>query len=464
MVDLETLYFKLPIPMQQIACSLEGARFRRDRYGGAFPGLLREAESRTFWPAEQIQAYRDQRLRAIVQHCADTVPFYRRRFGELGISPNDIRTLTDLQHLPILTKDEIRDNYHGLISEAVPEKQHIMVHTSGTTGSGLHLVTTKHASQEHWAVVWRFRRWHGIKLDAWSAHFGSRSVVPLSQAQPPYWRYNYPGKQILFSGYHMSPANLGAYLEELRSKRPPYLHGFPSLLALLAAHVLESGTSLGYQVEWVTATSESLLPQQANLIERAFGVRPRQWYGMAEMVAGVAECDHGRLHVDEDYAAIEFIPNPNGPGHKVIGTSFVNMAAPLLRYDVGDLVTLATDTCSCGRPGRVLASIDGRKDDYVILRNGVRLGRVSRIFQDMINIREAQICQKRPGEITIRVVRGKNYTDLDEVALLQQARKRVGDDTDILIKYVESIERSSNGKLRFVVSEIQEGQLESPQL
>jgi phenylacetate-CoA ligase len=185
---------------------------------------------------------------------------------------------------------------------------------------------------------------------------------------------------------------------------------------------------------------------------------------MTEMVAGVAECDHGRLHVDEDYAAVEFISNPSGPGHKVIGTSFVNMAVPLLRYDVGDLVTLATDACSCGRPGRVLASIDGRKDDYVILRNGVRLGRVSRIFHNMTNIREAQIYQKLPGEIIVRIVRGKNYTDVDESVLLQQARKRVGDNTDILIKYVESIERSSNGKLRFVVSEIQEGQLKSPRL
>jgi phenylacetate-CoA ligase len=262
----------------------------------------------------------------------------------------------------------------------------------------------------------------------------------------------------------MSPANLGAYVDELRSKCPPYLHGYPSVLALLAAYVLESGISLGYEVKWVTTTSESLLPQQANLIERAFGVRPRQWYGMTEMVAGVAECEYGRLHIDEDYAAVEFIPNPNGPGHKVIGTSFVSVAVPLLRYDVGDLVTPATDACSCGRPGRVLASIDGRKEDYVILKNGARLGRMDHIFKDMVNIHEAQIYQKYPGEITIRVVCGRNYTDADEATLLQQVRKRIGDDADTQIKYVESIERSSNGKLRFVVSEIQEGQLESPRL
>lgn len=81
-LDLETLYLKLPISMQQIACSLAGARIRRTRYGSAFPSLLREAESRAFWPAEQVHPYRDQRLRAMAQHCADTVPFAEGALGQ----------------------------------------------------------------------------------------------------------------------------------------------------------------------------------------------------------------------------------------------------------------------------------------------------------------------------------------------------------------------------------------------
>ena len=134
MNNLESLYLKLPLTLQHVICNLEGWRIQHSRFGGAFPALLREAESRTFWSVEQVRAYRDQRLRAFIQHCARTVPFYRRRFQECGISPDDIQTLEDLQRLPILTKEKVQDHYPELVSEAVPKQQQIITHTSGTTG------------------------------------------------------------------------------------------------------------------------------------------------------------------------------------------------------------------------------------------------------------------------------------------------------------------------------------------
>jgi phenylacetate-CoA ligase len=162
----------------------------------------------------------------------------------------------------------------------------------------------------------------------------------------------------------------------------------------------------------------------------------------------------GVLHVDEDFAAVEFIPNPDGPGHKVIGTNFTNPATPLLRYDVGDLVTLSDTACPCGRPGRVVEQVDGRLEDYVVLKSGARLGRLDHIFKDLVNVREAQFYQDRPGEILIRVVRSENYTDADERALMEAALKRVGDAADLRIEYVDGLQRSAGGKLRFVVSEL----------
>jgi phenylacetate-CoA ligase len=285
-------------------------------------------------------------------------------------------------------------------------------------------------------------------------------VVPISQTRPPFWRYNYPGKQILFSAYHMSPGNLDAYIRELRRRRPPWLHGYPSLLALVAGYILERKIDLGYCVRWVTIGAENLLPQQAELIKQAWGVYPFQHYGMVEAVANISECAHDQLHVDEDFAAVEFIPNLDGPGYKVIGTNFTNLATPLLRYDVQDLVTLTNVTCSCGRPGRVVASVDGREEDYIILRNGARLGRMDHIFKDLVKIREAQLYQKHPGEMTIRVVRGERYSKADEIALLNEVQKRVGSNIEVRVEYVERLERSSAGKLRFVISDMPAGQLE----
>lgn len=459
MTDLEALYLKLPTVFQNAVCSLQGWNIQRTRFGADFGLLLREAESRTFWSEDQMRDYRNRRLHAFVQHCVNTVPFYRERFREWGIRPDDIQTLEDMQHLPVLTKEEVQQHYPRLLSEGVQGNKQLIVHTSGTTGGGLRFATTLATIQEQWAVWWRYRRWHGLDMGVWCGYFGGRSVVPLGQISPPFWRYNIPGKQILFSAYHMNRANLEAYAKELRTRRPPWLHGYPSLLALLAAYILEAGFDLKYHVRWITIGAENLMPQQTALIERAFGVRPIQHYGLAEGAANISECPNGTLHVDEDFAAVEFIPN--GDSFRVIGTNFTNLATPLLRYDTQDQVTISSEVlCTCGRPGRIVSRIDGRQEDYVILKNGARLGRMDHIFKDLVNIREAQIYQMQPGELIIRIVRGKQYSDDDEAMLLREVHKRVGNQADIVIEYVEALERSRAGKLRFVVSDVVEGQLE----
>src|SRR5690606_21955337 len=130
--------------------------------------------------------------------------------------------------------------------------------------------TTAQALQVQWATWWRYWRWHGIQPGTWCGYFGGRSVVPVRQKFPPYWRINYPGRQILFSAYHMNPGNLGHYMDELRNRRPPWLHGYPSQLALIASHMIDTGYDLGYQPQWVTVGAENLLPHQVTAIAAAF--------------------------------------------------------------------------------------------------------------------------------------------------------------------------------------------------
>jgi phenylacetate-CoA ligase len=241
----------------------------------------------------------------------------------------------------------------------------------------------------------------------------------------------------------------------LRRRRLPWLHGYPSMLALLASYVVESGDALGYSVSNVTTGAENLLPQQAAVIEQAFGVKPVQNYGMAEGVANFSEFRDERLYVDEDFAAVEFVKNEGG-GYKVVGTNFTNLATPLVRYEVGDLVELPAARgggVKAAAPGREVAAIDGRQEEYVVLRNGVRIGRMDHVFKDMTQIREAQIVQRGPGDILVRVVRGAKYGGGDEARLRQEFYQRVGHEADVKIEYVDAIEKTARGKLRFVVAE-----------
>jgi phenylacetate-CoA ligase len=267
----------------------------------------------------------------------------------------------------------------------------------------------------------------------------------------------------MFSGYHLSAANLSAYVDELNRRKLPWLHGYPSLLSLMAGYLLDSGRRLDYPLRWITIGSENLLPLQAQLIEQAFGVRPVQHYGMTEAVANISQYTDGQLYVDEDFAAVEFLPNELG-SYSIVGTNLCNFAFPMLRYQVGDDAQLpsAPNDDTGAFPGRRVLTIDGRKEDYVVLRNGAKVGRMDHIFKDMTAVREAQIVQNEPGLLTVLVVCSPRFSTADEIRLRDEFASRLGDQAEVEIQYVDSIPKTASGKMRFVISSLKEGQLIQP--
>jgi phenylacetate-CoA ligase len=386
-------------------------------------------------------------VRIAAQH-----PFYREWLGDHRVRVQQIDSLSSLSHLPLLRKEVVKDaQKRGLFGKATILTT--TAHTSGTTGAGFVFPVTASAQREQWAVWWRYRGWHGIRRGTWCAYFGGRSIVPSAQVEPPFWRVNLPSRQVLFSAYHISPATVSHYVQELNRQRLPWLHGYPSILSTIAGWLVSRGQTLDYPVQWVTVGAENLMAHQADLIEKAFGVRPRQHYGMAEGVANISECPQGSLHVDEDYAGVEFVNNENGV-YCVVGTNFTNEAMPLLRYVVDDVVTMSNVTCSCGRGGRVVVDVDGRKEDYIRLPNGSVVGRLDHIFKDMTNVTSAQIVQSRPDSVLVKVVRGPRFTDDDETRIRSEFVLRMGGTLTICVEYVDNIPREANGKFRFVKSEL----------
>lgn len=447
------MYKLLPVAFQNALVSLEGWRIQRWRYSAAFWKLLAEAEARSALSQEEFCAKRDAQLQLFVEHAASSVPYYRALFKKLGAFPEDFRSVEDLQQLPILTKQQVQADPAAFLSSAVPRRELVEVHTSGTTGAGLRFNTTISAQIKQWAIWWRYFRVHDLNPGTWCANFGGRLVVPAAQAEPPFWRTNTPGKQTLFSAYHQSPRGMTFYLQELRKRRHPWIHGYPSQIALLAAHMDDTNFDLGYSPRWITTGAENLLPHQSAQIARAFGKAPIQHYGMTEAAANFSECRHGALHVDEDFSAVEFV-NDNAGRCRIIGTNFSNLASPLIRYEIGDTCELATNPCSCGRPGRVVANVDGRLEDVVVLGNGARVGRLDHVFKDLLNVQEAQIRQSRAGEIQVLIVRRPAFNLRDDARIRREFADRLGSQTRVTLCYVDRLERSSTGKLRFVVNSV----------
>lgn len=442
----EALYGRLPVFAQNIAATWHGWRLARRRFDREFAAILAGYRNREFGSRAQAAACRDERLRCFVAAAA-RLPYYQARFARCGVVPASVRTLADLQRLPVLDKRTVQQAGHELA--AAPAGRQLTCHTSGSTGAGLEFPATRRAEREQYAVWWRYRLAHGIGLATPCLYLGGRQVVPAHQRGPPFWRYNRAGRQMLFSAYHLSAATAPAYLAAMRVSGAEWLHGYPSMVALLAGHALRLGQRL--PLRWVTLAAENVLASQRQTIHRAFGVAPVEHYGLAEAVASFSECPRGRLHVDEEFAAVEFLPL-GGSQFRVIGTNLSNPAYPLLRYDTGDVATVTGSRCDCGRPGRVVDAVDGRREDYVIGRSGAAFGRLDHIFKSAANIREAQIRQTTPGRMTLAVVRGPGYGAGDERKLCAAARTRVGEDVAVDVAYVEALPRTAAGKLRFVAS------------
>jgi phenylacetate-CoA ligase len=459
MPDIEQLYDRLPVGLQHASASAEGLRIRVKRYGPKFARALDEAEARQGWTTARIEAFRDARIASFVRHAFETVPYYRDLGQRLGLRAEDIKGLADLDRLPVLAKSEVQADVSRFQTELTDGLKLSHSHTSGTTGAGLQFVTTEAAVREQWAVWWRYRRLHGIQRTTWCGYFGGRSVVPANSTERPFWRYNVPARQILFSGYHLGPETARHYVDELRRRRPPWLHGYPSLLVLLAQWMLDGGMDLGYEVRWVTTGAENLMAHQVQVLTEAFGVAPLEHYGLAEAVANASLCRQRRLHVDEDFAAVELVPVIGSGALGVVGTNLSNLATPLLRYETGDLATWDADGCPCGQPGRVLLSIDGRREDYVVLPNGARIGRLDHVFKDLVNVRAAQIRQSEADAVVVRVLKSPRFTDADEALLLSELRRRLPAEMKVTIEYPADLERTSSGKLRLVVSDVAGGKV-----
>ncbi len=388
-------------------------------------------------------------------HAGRHVPYWRELFDQRGFVPERLHHEDELAALPLLTKDLIAEHGQRMRATRVPAQAggQVSLKTSGTTGAGLVFCSSESAMQQQWAVCWRYRHALGIDRRTWVAQLGGRVVVPPGQREGPYHRINVAGRQLLLSGYHLGPHTAAQYLDQIRARAIPWIHGYPSLVVLLAEAAI--GAQPLPHLRWVTLASESVTPAQRHLIEQGFGVQPREHYAQTEAVVNASETPNGQLHLDDDFSFVELLPADERaePGlRRIVGTSLDNWHQPFIRYDTGDLTTV-TDTPPMGAPGRGLEAIDGRQEDYLELASGARIGRTDHVFKALTFIREAQIRQRQPGAIEVHVVPREAWTPQHEAALRRELALRMGDDLQVQVVLQPQLPRTPRGKLRLVVRE-----------
>ena len=451
LVRIEKLYSSMPIFVQNFLCNIKGVQINHTRYNAGFDKMLRDFCDRGEWSNEERCSFRDERIRSLVRHCYETVPYYRKQFDKIGIKPADIKGLKDLSILPIIDKQTINENREQFISSKIGNYKKNHGHTSGSTGAGFKFVTTEESIHAQWATFWRLYIKSGIRWMERQGTFSGQLIVPASQKNPPYWRYVNSQNRVYFSAYHQQEGNLQKYYDEIWKSKITWLSGYPSLISLLADYILRNGLD-NPGVLFVSTGAENLYGSQEAQIKKAFkGAKFLQVYAQAESVAFFTQEADGRIWVDEDAAAVEFVPDASG-GFDIVGTNLYNYAMPFLRYSTADKAqyTIEKD----GR--RRITSIDGRKEDYVVLPTGEKLGRLDYAFKDAVNISESQVYQKKDYSIVIRVVLKSDDGKQDVMKAQKWLREATQAKVPISVEFVETIERTNTHKLRYVISEVKD--------
>lgn len=450
------VYERLPILLQNAACSLAGINMRRTRHNRTFWRALRFLDESQWWSLPQQHAYQNEQLRRVIKHAYETVPYYREVMEQRKLAPDDIRSVDDLPKLPILEKTTVRRRTGDMLSRAIPENRRCYGHTSGTTGTALLVASDPVTQPWQWAVWWRHRQRFGLKIHQPFVVFAGRSVVPLSQSDPPIWRRNLPMHQTYVSVHHMTKQNMAALVDYLQRRRVAFYAGYPSALYLFATYLLDHGIRLRYPPRITSTGAESLLPHQRAVIERALETEVVDQYGATEQCGNISECEHHTYHVDMEFGVVEFLPLEGLPSsvRRIVCTGFHNAAMPFIRYNIGDIATVSDRPCPCGRAAPTVEKIDGRIDSYVITPDGRQLGRLGFMFKETEAIEEAQFVQDRIDHLFVRVVRNARYGASDEANLVRSLRAYLGDQIKIELDYVSAIPREPNGKFRVIVSEV----------
>ncbi|MBP3197419.1 MAG: hypothetical protein J6N21_10500, partial [Butyrivibrio sp.] len=201
-MDKMKIYNALPIWGQNLACCFEGHRIEKARYPEHFDDLLRTFQSHDSMSLDEVQRFQIDKLRKLLLHCQENVPYYKDLFKHIGFNAENFSSLNQMRELPILTKADVNKEYDKFLSKGVNEKDCLVIYTGGTTGASLKELKSNEEEAYKWAVWWRYRYRLGITRDTVEARFASNQVVPLNQFKPPYWRENKPGKVVMYSQYH----------------------------------------------------------------------------------------------------------------------------------------------------------------------------------------------------------------------------------------------------------------------
>lgn len=406
------------------------------------------------WPMQRLEAFQFARLKSLVNHSYQCVPFYRELMNAAGIRPEHIRSLGGMHRLPLVDKAMMR---------AVPETERISrpveeiksgkrIHTGGTSGEPFGFLVDK-----------TYNRWRK-----------SQYLRPyLSNGRRPFKRLLHlcafpdAGKTLPTRIGLLPEARLSCtgaaseHLEAIRRYRPHLVQGYPSSLRALALEIRRTSAALP-PIGKVFSDSEMLTPDTRRLVESTLRAPVLDVYGSLEADNIGYECWHqAGMHLALDSVFGEVVDGdrvlPHGETGELVITILHNHLTPFIRYRTGDIARMSTDPCPCGRTFPLLQLMGGRQDDMLRLADGRSaspLGLIVRFDDTEDEIAEFKISQTAVHRFTVRVVPA---VALPPVVIKDRVRALIQEEipaSEVNVEVLERIPRTRSGKLQTFVCQM----------
>lgn len=453
----EKLYKVLPNIFQNVFVSIYNIKAYRTRYGGDYRNFREEKEKNRGLSLLELRKLQEYRYKKLIDFAIANSEFYRRTIGKI----EGVNDINNIRKLPIVDKETLRNNIADIV---VKTKERLdKSKTGGTTGKSLEVQNFSRNSQERFAFLDDFRSRFGYELGKRTAWFSGKDLLTSRDIKKKrFWKTDFINHVRYYSTFHIKDEYLGFYVENLIKYKPEYLVGFPSTMLEIA----KCGLRLGYDfpegvVKAIFPTAESVTPETRDKIELFFKAKIYDQYASSEGAPFIFECVAGNLHLELQSGVFEVLDDNDVPTQagRLVVTSFTNEGTPLIRYDIGDSITLAdeSDICSCGNHNPIVKEILGRSDDFVYSpENGkINLGNVSNTLKDTKGIIKFQVLQNELDKIVLYVIKDDLvYSSAVENKFLQNWRDRMGNAMGIEIKYVTEIPVESSGKFRIVKNNI----------
>lgn len=320
----------------------------------------------------EIEALQTERLKKTVRQCMNS-EFYRRRFAESHIDPDDIRSLSDLSRIPFTTKQDLRDSYPFGMS-AVPLSRVVRLHSSsGTTGTPTVILHTQRDLDEWANAVARCLYMVGLRPGDIFQNSSGYGMFTGGLG------FQYGAERLGMLTVPAAAGNTKRQIKFITDFGTTALHAIPSYAGRLYEVMEEMGIDPRRDTHLRTLIigAEPHSEEQRRRIEQMLGVKAYNSFGMSEMCGpGVAfECtEQNGLHIWEDYYIVEIVdpmtlePVPEGEVGELVLTTINREAMPLLRYRTRDLTRILPGECPCGRHHLRLDRMKGRSDDMIILK------------------------------------------------------------------------------------------------